>query len=78
VTIFGVALGGYAVNFRKRHPNADRPLIDYDVATLMEPMTLCGTILGVMFNVMSPAYLIVVFLVVLLSFAAFRTFRKVR
>eukprot|EP00007_Cunea_sp_BSH-02190019_P008149 CAMPEP_0174233258 /NCGR_PEP_ID=MMETSP0417-20130205/3343_1 /TAXON_ID=242541 /ORGANISM="Mayorella sp, Strain BSH-02190019" /LENGTH=570 /DNA_ID=CAMNT_0015311435 /DNA_START=144 /DNA_END=1852 /DNA_ORIENTATION=+ len=76
VTIFGVALGGYAINFRKRHPNADRPLIDYAVATVMEPMTLCGTILGVMFNVMSPAYLIVVFLVVLLSFTSYKTFRK--
>jgi uncharacterized membrane protein YfcA len=77
VTIFGVALGGYLVNFRKRHPDADRPLIAYNVAQIMEPMTLCGSIIGVFFNVIMPAYVIVVFLVVLLIVASFRTFRKV-
>ena len=35
-------MGGYIVNHRKRHPYADRPLICYDVAMIMEPMTLLG------------------------------------
>ena len=28
------------LNSRKRHPNADRPCIDYDLANLMEPLTI--------------------------------------
>eukprot|EP01083_Nonionella_stella_P296956 1008638_1 len=55
-TIVGVAYGGYLVNYRRRHPLADRPLIDYDIALLFEPMLLAGTMLGVGMNVVFPSY----------------------
>lgn len=61
---------------RRRHPDTDRPLINARLAILLEPMTLLGSVLGVMLNVIFPAYLITVFLVVLLSAAAFLTLRK--
>lgn len=76
VTIFGISIGGYLVNWRKRHPEADRPLIAYDVAMVMEPMTLAGTIIGVYLNVTFPAYLIIVFLVLLLAFSSYKTVKK--
>eukprot|EP01095_Lingulamoeba_sp_RSL-Kostka_P017426 TRINITY_DN902_c0_g2_i1.p1 TRINITY_DN902_c0_g2~~TRINITY_DN902_c0_g2_i1.p1 ORF type:complete len:525 (-),score=153.13 TRINITY_DN902_c0_g2_i1:119-1693(-) len=76
VTIFGVSIGGYLVNFSKRHPLTNRPLIDYNVALLMEPMTLIGSIIGVFLNVVFPAYLIIVFLIMLLSYSTYKTFRK--
>jgi hypothetical protein len=51
-TIFGLALAAYTVNIWKRHPKAThRPLIDYDVALMLEPMTLLGTVVGVLLNV---------------------------
>jgi len=76
VMIFGVAIGGYIVLARKRHPKADRPLIDYSIALLMEPLTLAGTIVGVYMNITFPGYLLIVFLVILLSITAYRTFQK--
>lgn len=76
MTIFGISIGGYIVNWRKRHPEADRPLIAYDVAMVMEPMTLAGTIIGVYLNVTFPAYLIIVFLVLLLAFSSYKTVKK--
>ena len=32
----------------RRHPAADRPLIDYDVILMMEPLTMLGALLGSM------------------------------
>jgi len=76
VTIFGVAIGGYLVLVRKRHPKVDRPLIDYNLALLMEPLILAGTIIGVFANVSFPSYLIIILLVLLLGANAYRTFVK--
>jgi len=68
VTIFGVAVGGMIILVRKRHPKADRPLIDYSIAWLMEPLTLFGTIVGVYMNVTFPTYLLISFLHACLNF----------
>jgi len=76
VTILGVAIGGYIYLVRKRHPKADRPLIDYNIALLMEPLILAGTIIGVFANIAFPSYLIIVFLVVLLGLNSYRTYVK--
>jgi len=76
ITIFGVAVGGFIILHRKRHPKADRPLIDFDMAFMMEPMTLLGTILGVYFNIIFPTYLLIVFLVVVLGYNAYKTLTK--
>jgi hypothetical protein len=34
------------VNRSKRHPSADRPLVDYDLILVMQPMTIAGALLG--------------------------------
>lgn len=54
-----------------------RPIIDYDVALIMEPMTLVGTIIGVYGNKIFPSWLITFLLVILLSFTTYRTIKKV-
>lgn len=51
-------------------------MIDYDTALVLEPTTLIGTIIGVVMNVTFPAYLLVVFLIVLLSGVTYRTYQK--
>ena len=76
VCIFGVASGSLLFLARRRHPSADRPLIDYRMAALFEPMTLFGSLIGVLLNVVFPAYLIAVFLVLLLGTSAALTLRK--
>ncbi|KAG7389583.1 hypothetical protein PHYBOEH_007401 [Phytophthora boehmeriae] len=77
VTIFGSAIAVYVVNFRRKHPlNRNRPLIDFALVGLMEPMTLVGTVFGVMLNHIFPNWLILVLLVTLLSFITYKTFLK--
>ena len=56
--------------------NADYPLINYQVAGVMEPTTLIGAIFGVMMNQMFPAWLILVLLVSLLSYITYKTVLK--
>ncbi|KAG7389584.1 hypothetical protein PHYBOEH_007402 [Phytophthora boehmeriae] len=77
VTIFGSAVAMYVVNFRRKHPlNRNRPLIDFALVGLMEPMTLVGTVFGVMLNHIFPNWLILVLLVTLLSFITHKTIVK--
>lgn len=47
-----------------------------NLAALLEPATLLGTIPGVYLNVIFPAYLITVFLTVLLLLTSWTTLRK--
>lgn len=76
MTILGTAIGGLFVNFTRRHPNADVPLIDYEASLLMEPCTLIGTIIGVILNVTFPAYIILVCLILLLTFTTYKTYQS--
>lgn len=63
---------------RERHPHADRPLIDYFVASVLEPSTLLGTVAGVLLNRIFPNWLITILLVLLLGLTSVRTLQKVR
>ena len=57
VTVFGGAIANTTRNSRKRHPNADRPLIDWDVVLAMEPPTLAGALIGANLNRILPGNL---------------------
>ena len=63
-------------NYPKRHPNADRPMIDYETALILEPLTLAGTVIGVLLNSISPNWVIITLLVITLSFTAYKTGKK--
>lgn len=70
-----MVLGGSFANVifcvRKRHPTIDhKPLIDYDAALLLQPNSLLGVSLGVIFNVMFPDWLITSLLASFLSLIA--------
>jgi hypothetical protein len=47
-----------------------------NLAALLEPATLLGTIPGVLLNVVFPAYIITILLVLLLAFTAYATLKK--
>lgn len=77
ITIFGVAIGGLVVLLPQRHPHSSRrPLIDFDVAMVLEPTVMLGTVIGVFFNVVSPTWVIVVCLSVLFTVTSYRTVKK--
>ena len=50
VTIFGGALVNAAFNFGARHPFKDAPLVDWDLALVMEPSTILGALAGTYIN----------------------------
>ncbi len=39
---------GQVMNLSKRHPDADRPLVDWDLILVMEPLTMAGAVSGLL------------------------------
>lgn len=79
IMIFGAAIGNYVINVKKRHPNAPnlgKPMIDYTVTLVIEPMIVAGSVLGVLANISMPNWLITLFLVLLLVYTTFKTIHK--
>lgn len=76
ITVFGGALANTVLNVKKRHPLADRPLVDWDLILVMEPLTIAGALIGAFLNKLLPEGLLVVSLVALLSFTSYTTLGK--
>ena len=76
ITVFGGAVANTILNVRKRHPLADRPLVDWDLILVMEPLTIAGALIGAFLNKLLPEALLVISLVALLSFTAYKTLKK--
>eukprot|EP01080_Neovahlkampfia_damariscottae_P000215 gene215-4461_t len=77
--IFGGAITNFIFFSLRRHPKypeVNRPLIDYDICMLIEPIVLAGTIIGVFLNIMFPYWLVVILLLLLLGITTYRTLRK--
>ena len=76
ITVLGGALANAVLNTSKRHPLADRPLVDWDLILVMEPLTIAGALIGAFLNKILPERLLVVLLVILLSFTAYESLKK--
>jgi len=74
--VFGGAVANTLLNVRKRHPLADRPLIDWDLILVMEPLTIGGALIGAFLNKVLPELLLTVLLVLLLSFTSYDSLTK--
>lgn len=44
-TILGSSITNMVLNVPKRHPDADRPLVDWDLIMVMEPLTMAGAVI---------------------------------
>eukprot|EP01068_Selenidium_serpulae_P008184 Selendium_serpulae@DN4909_c0_g1_i2.p1 len=76
ITILGLATSAFLINVRRKHPTSRRPLINFELATLLEPPTLAGAIVGVLMNVVMTPFEIVTCLVCVLSFTTYKTLQK--
>lgn len=76
ITVFGGAVTNYVMNLSKRHPDADRPLVDWDLILVMEPLTILGALVGSFLNKMLPEELLTALLVLLLTATAYTTTEK--
>lgn len=75
-TIFGGSLGKYLSTAFTKHPSANRPIVNYNLVAMMQSWELLGTIFGVFFNVLFPELVIVILLVLVLGFSAYKTLKK--
>ena len=76
ITVFGGSLANTYLNSKKRHPLADRPLVDWDLILIMEPLTIAGALVGAFLNKLLREEVLAVMLVLLLSFTAYNTLKK--
>jgi len=76
ISIFGASLAGLILNIRARHPKADRPMIDLDMALFLAPMQMAGALLGVIIQIVLPNWAVIVVMAVVLAFMAMKTFQK--
>jgi uncharacterized membrane protein YfcA len=75
-TIVGGAIANNMINIQRRHPFANRPVIDFDALQLLVPNLLAGTIMGVFFNAISPDWLITIGLVIALGYSGLSAAKK--
>lgn len=78
VTVLGGSLAGLLVNLKRRHPLADRPIIDWDLILVMEPLVLVGALIGSILHRVVSEKILMVLLVLLLSIVAHTTLTKAR
>lgn len=76
VTVFGGALANAVLNTGKRHPLADRPLVDWDLILVMEPLTIAGALIGSFLNKVLDEQFLIIMLVVLLSATSYESLSK--
>nr|GEX98424.1 sulfite exporter TauE/SafE family protein 3-like [Tanacetum cinerariifolium] len=63
-------------NLKLRHPTFDMPLIDYDLALLIQPMLMLGISTGVALNVMFADWMVTVLLIILFIGTSTKSFRR--
>jgi len=78
VTGMGINTFGNIMNYHKRHPLSNRPIIDWDLVLVMEPVILLGAIIGTYVNKILEGKTLVVLLVLLLIVIAHNTLKRAR
>jgi uncharacterized membrane protein YfcA len=76
--IFTGALTSYIMGIRNKHPFRDAPALDFNIAGLLIPPLLLGTMVGVTFNKVLPPFLILLSLTVVLVINTYKTIIKYR
>lgn len=77
ITVFGGAIANNILNALKVHPNhIERPLIDWDLILQLEPMTIGGALIGADLNEKLPEMVLLVLMLLLLTFTAYKTLSK--
>lgn len=64
------------MSFSDRHPMRDRPVINYDIALVFSAADIIGNIFGMIINVVSPSWVILIFIVVLMALNGYFTGQK--
>jgi len=76
ITILGGSIANTAINVGKRHPHLAKPLIDWDLIIVMEPLTIFGAVFGTLLSKVLPNIVLTSTLTIILAFMGDRTLRK--
>ncbi|KAI3878005.1 hypothetical protein MKW98_008282 [Papaver atlanticum] len=63
--IMGAAASTVYYNLKRRHPTIDMPIIDYNLALLIQPMLMLGISIGVAFSVIFADWMVTLLLIIL-------------
>src|SRR5690606_36431106 len=74
--VLGSSMTNFLIFSLHSHPHMNRPLIDYDLVLVSEPMIKIGTSLGVMLNIVFPNWLTLILLIIVLVISGFQTTKK--
>ncbi|KAL2525530.1 Sulfite exporter TauE/SafE family protein [Abeliophyllum distichum] len=74
--IMGAAVSTVYYNLKLRHPTIDMPIIDYDLAVLIQPMLMLGISIGVAFNVIFSDWMVTVLLIILFIGTSTKAFMR--
>ncbi|WOG81391.1 hypothetical protein DCAR_0100538 [Daucus carota subsp. sativus] len=74
--IMGAAVSTVYYNLKLRHPTINMPIIDYDLAVLIQPMLMLGISIGVAFNVLFADWMVTILLIVLFIGTSTKSFLK--
>uniref|UniRef100_A0ACD5W469 Uncharacterized protein n=1 Tax=Avena sativa TaxID=4498 RepID=A0ACD5W469_AVESA len=74
--IMGAAVSTVYCNLKVKHPTLDMPVVDYDLALLIQPMLMLGVSIGVICNVVFPDWLVTVLLIILCIVTSTKAFLK--
>ncbi|XP_061336504.1 sulfite exporter TauE/SafE family protein 3-like isoform X2 [Gastrolobium bilobum] len=74
--IMGAAISTVFYNLKLKHPTLDRPIIDYDLVLLIQPMILLGISIGVVLSVLFADWMITALLIILFIGTSIKAFFK--
>ncbi|KAM3336453.1 hypothetical protein ACQJBY_030450 [Aegilops geniculata] len=74
--ITGAAFSTVYCNLKLKHPTFNMPMIDYDLALLIQPMLMMGVSIGVICNVIFPDWLVTVLFIILSLVTSTKSFLK--
>lgn len=75
-TILGCSIMNVTLNLSKRHPLADRPLVDWDLIMVMEPLTMAGAVFGAYLSKILPNWFLILSLMLVLGYTTEKTLNK--
>jgi len=74
--IFGSAIANFLAYVTLKHPIKNVPLINYNIAVIMEPYIIAGTIFGVILNIIFPNWALTLLLITILIVVNIRVYYK--
>lgn len=76
-TIFlGSVARFFLFSLKQRHPDKDATIIEYSLASVMIPVVLAGSYIGVLMNVILPEIVLTIILTLLLCYLTYTSFSK--